>query len=78
LDEEKSEFDGKLSSGRWNGIEKMVVNQELMSAVPLEERLIYVGKESSAYVYYHKSIVDLVMSVNPTGVRFISIEEWED
>jgi len=78
LDEEKSEFDGKLSSGRWNGIEKMVIDKELMSAVPLEERLIYAGKESSAYVYYHKSIVDLIMSVNPTGVRFISVEEWED
>ena len=76
LDEEKSEFDGKLSSGRWNGIEKMVISTELMSAVPLEERLVYVGKESSAYVYYHKSIVDLIMSVNPTGVRFIPVNEW--
>ena len=78
LDEEKSEFDCKLSSGSWNGIEKMVINQELMSAVPLEERLIYIVKEGSAHVLYHKSIVDLIMSVNPTGVRFISIEEWED
>ena len=76
LDEEKSEFDGKLSSGRWNGIEKMVISTELMSAVPLEERLVYVGKESSAYVYYHKSIVDLIMSVNPTAVRFVPVNEW--
>ena len=78
LDEEESEFDGKSSKGHWRGIEKMVVNQELMSSVPLEERLVYIGKEKSAYVFYHKSIVDLIMSVNPTGVKFISVEDWED
>jgi hypothetical protein len=54
----------------------MVINQELMSQVPLEERLMYVSKESSAYVFYHKSIVDLIMSVNPTGVVFVPVEKW--
>ena len=78
LNEDESEFDDKTSSGRWSGIEKMVIDKELMAKVPLEERLIYVGKESSAYVYYHKSIVDLIMSTNPTGVKFISVEDWED
>ncbi len=78
LDKEESEFDSITSSGRWSGIDKMVISQELMSQVPLVERLMYVGKESSAYVYYHKSIVDLIMSVNPTGVKFIPVEEWEN
>ena len=78
LDKDKSKFSRIDSSGRWKMIKSMVINQELISQVPLEERLIYVGKESSAYVYYHKSIVDLIMSINPTGVRFISVEEWED
>jgi hypothetical protein len=76
LSEKESEFDSKTSSGRWSGIEKMVINEEEMAKVPLEERLIYVGKESSAYVFYHKSIVDAIMSVNPTGVRFIRVEDW--
>ena len=78
LDEENSEFDGVTSDGCWNGIEKMAIDKEKMAKIPLEDRLIYVGKESSAYVYYHKSIVDAIMSVNPTGIRFISVEEWED
>ncbi|MDR2890026.1 MAG: hypothetical protein LBV18_00180 [Alistipes sp.] len=76
LSEEESEFDSKTSSGRWSGIEKMVINEEEMAKVPLAERLIYVGKESSAYVFYHKSIVDAIMSVNPTGVRFVRVEDW--
>ena len=78
LDEENTEFDGVTSDGCWNGIEKMVINQELMSAIPLKERLIYVSKEDPAHVFYHKSIVDLIMSTNPTGVKFISVEDWED
>ena len=78
LDKDKSEYYSITSKGSWNGIEKMVIDKELMSEVPLEERLIYVGKESSAYVYFHKSIVDLIMSTNPTGVKFISVEDWED
>ncbi|MDL2305080.1 hypothetical protein LJC72_07045 [Bacteroides sp. OttesenSCG-928-D19] len=76
LDKDKSEYADITSKGRWSGIEKMVIDQDLMSQVPLEERLIYVGKESSAYVFYHKSIVDAIMSVNPTGLVFVPVKEW--
>ena len=78
LDTDKSEYSRIDAKGRWGGIEKMVINQELMSAVPLKERLMYVSKEDPAHVFYHKSIVDLIMSTNPTGVKFISVEDWED
>jgi hypothetical protein len=76
LDEAKSEFMSKNSKGRWSMIRKMVINEDEMAKVPLAERLIYVSKESSAYVFYHKSIVDAIMSVNPTGVKFIPVAEW--
>ena len=78
LDPDKSEIDEIEPNGRWSGIEKMVINEEEMAKVPLEERLIYKSKESGAYNFYHKSIVDAIMSVNPTGVKFISVEDWED
>lgn len=78
LDKEKSECSRINSKGRWKGIQRMVIDQELMVKVPLEERLIYVGKESSSYVYYHKSIVDLIMSVNPTGLVFVPVAEWRN
>lgn len=77
LDKDKSEYDSIMSDGQWNGVEKMVIDKELMAKIPLEERLIYVSGEDFAYVFYHKSIVDAIMSVNPTGVRFIPVEEWE-
>jgi hypothetical protein len=56
----------------------MVINEKEMEKVPLKERLMYVSKESSAYVFYHKSIVDAIMSVSPTGVQFIPVAEWEN
>jgi hypothetical protein len=78
LDDDESEYDDVSSDGHWIGIEKMVINKESMSKVPLKDRLVYVGKESSAYVFWHKSIVDAIMSVKPTGVKFISLDDWEN
>jgi hypothetical protein len=75
LDKEKSEYGSITSKGSWSMIKKMVINQNLMAQVPLEERLMYVDKESNAYVFYHKSIVDLIMSVNPIGVAFIPVDK---
>jgi hypothetical protein len=78
LDKDKSKYMSITSKGRWSGIEKMVIDEKLMSEVPLEERLIYVSKESSAYVFYHKSIVDLIKSVNPEGIAFTKVEVGSD
>jgi hypothetical protein len=77
LDKDKSEYSRIDTKGRWGGIEKMIVNDTEMAKIPLEERLMYVSKEDPAHIFYHKSIVDAIMSVNPTGVRFIRVEDWE-
>lgn len=76
LDKDKSEYSRINPKGRWKGIEKMAISQELISQVALEERLMYVSIESSSHVFYHKSIVDAIMSVNPTGVVFIPVDKW--
>ena len=77
LDKEKSKYRSiDKQFGTWSGVDKMVINDELISQVPLEERLIFVTKEQCAYVLYHKSIVDLIMSVNPIGLKFIPLSEW--
>ena len=78
LDKDKSEKASINSKGRWSRITKMVINEEETAKVPLEDRLIYVGKESSAYVFYHKSIVYTIMSVNPTGLIFVPVAEWRN
>ena len=78
LDKDKSEYGSITSKGSWSMIKKMVVDEERMSKVLLADRLIYVGEESSAYVFYHKSVVDAIMSVNPTGLIFVPVAEWRN
>ena len=77
LDKDESEYSSiDEDTGCWSMIEKMVLNEEEMAKVPLTERLVYTSKEWGAMTFYHKSIVDLIMSVNPTAVRFIPVNEW--
>lgn len=80
LDAEKSEVDhihteGRMA-GRWSGVDKMVLDEVAMAKVPLAERLVYISREWSAQVFYHKSVVDAIKSVNPTGIRFRQGPEW--
>ena len=76
LDTDKTEGVIDEDDGEWIGIDKMVLNEEKVLQVPLEERLLFVVKEFSGYVLYHKTVVDLIMSVNPTGLKFIHINDW--
>lgn len=78
LDKDKSKYARISSDGEMSMVKSMVINEELMSQVPLRERLIYICKESFGYVFYHKSIVDLIMSVNPTGLVFVPVAEWKN
>jgi len=77
FDKKKSEF-GWISdlTNTWQDIEKFVLDKKLLSKIPLEDRLVYVAKENTAYVVYHKSVVDIIMSANPEGVCFTPVEEW--
>lgn len=80
LDPEESERKGSINSrGRWSMIKRMVIDTSLIKKVPLlEERLVFVPTEGPGYVLYHKSIVDLIMSVNPEGLVFVPISEWHN
>jgi hypothetical protein len=77
LDPKKSKREGGIDDkGRWGIIDTMVLNEDLVSKTPLEDRLIFVTRECGSYVLYHKSIVDLIMSVNPQGIVFVPIDKW--
>jgi hypothetical protein len=79
FDEEKTEYDyiGELT-GEWGDIEKIVLDKGKLAEVPLEDRLVFVSKENPAFIFYHKSVVDIIMSANPEGIVFTPVEEWYD
>lgn len=78
FDENKSEYDGVTNTGRWEGIDGVAIDKEKLSKIPLEERLVLVSRESSRFYLYHKSIIDIMQSVNPEGIRFINVNDWND
>lgn len=77
FDEKLSVFD-KIndSTGEWEGIKKVVLNKEALSKIPLSERLCIRAKENFTFQLYHKSIVNIINSVNPHGLKFIPVEDW--
>lgn len=77
FDEELSEVKRKRRDGGWISIKKVVLDKKILSQIPLEDRLTYVSTEYSSLKLYHESIVDIIKSVNPTGIRFTPIEEWK-
>ena len=77
-------FDEKLSDyecideefGSFENIKKIVLDREKLSKIPLEDRLVYVAHEDSQFRLYHESIIDIIKSVNPVGMRIVRVEEW--
>lgn len=75
FDEELSDCE-EIDDDDWENIKKIVLNKEVLTSIPLKDRLVYVAKEDSQFRLYHESIVDIIKSVNPIGMRFIPIQEW--
>ncbi|NRB42422.1 MAG: hypothetical protein HRU20_28795 [Pseudomonadales bacterium] len=75
LDREKAVF--TLSRrGRVIDIESLWLNEEVLAEIPLEERLIFLLKESTSTCLVHKSVKDAIESVNPEGVSFFRADQW--
>ena len=70
--------DCERSSFSFDRITKLILDKKILSEIPLEERLAFRLGESKSIKMVHKSVMDKIMSVNPTGVRFINIEDWND
>ena len=58
-------------------IKKLVLDRKVLIEIPLEERLIFRVKEHP-YALFHVSIVKAIQAVNPTGMRFIDFEKFDD
>lgn len=65
-------------TGKWDGIKKIVLDKERLSKIPVEDRLVFVAEEKPAFVLYHKTIVDAIMSTNPEGITVTPVEEWHE
>jgi len=76
LDRELSELDSNARTGMVRSISKIVLDTEVLSKIPLQERLIFRLGEMSAFQLFHKSVVDAIMATEPTGIRFVKVEDY--
>jgi hypothetical protein len=56
-------------------IDSIVLDEKILSKIPLEDRLVY-SEKNSIFILYHKTIVDIIKSVNPVGMAFVPVEKW--
>ncbi len=78
LDIDNSKLEFSRSGRTIFGIDKLVLNEDVLESFELQNRKIFVLGESSSVLLVHRSIKDAIMSVNPVGCRFFKATEWND
>jgi hypothetical protein len=74
MDKEKSDFSYKHRS-YW--INKIVLDREILKDIPLNKRLGFRLREEPGEYLYHKSVVEAILALEPTGVYFENIEDMK-
>lgn len=78
IDFEKSDCVFADSDGKILNISSLVFDNKKLDKIPLEERLIFLPKEYASYEVFHKSIVEEIQAIEPTGLIWARVSEWDD
>lgn len=78
LDKEKSEFDTFGDTNDIVSIDELVFDNEILDKIPLEERLVFALGEKRLYMFFHASVVEKLVALQPQGVVFCSLAKWSD
>ena len=78
VDREKSVLEIDEDDGDILDIEQLVLDEKILKEIPLEERLIFVLKESTSTYLFHQSIKEAVMALipPPQGLQFFRADQW--
>jgi hypothetical protein len=76
LDMEKSELRTNRSGMRILSIDALVLQEQVLSLIELEKRLIFSLAEKTFLLLVHETLKQTILSLNPMGCRFISTEDW--
>lgn len=78
MDKEKSDWKpSKHNKGEADYIDKLVLDNELIDKVPIEERLVFAAWENSLKVLYHRSVVEKILEIEPTGLTIYRLSKWD-
>jgi hypothetical protein len=78
IDKKNSRFDKSDENGFIIGMEKLRLDNKKLMGIPLNKRLIFEDEFWGYYRFYHKSVVDIIMQENPTGIKFVPISDFNE
>lgn len=58
-------------------VKSIVFDEEKLMEIPLEKRLIFTPERLIEQKVFHKSVVDKIMAVEPVGIKFIKVEDFQ-
>lgn len=69
MDKEKSEWTPHFKlEEKASDVQKLVLDNDVLDKIPLEERLVFALWENSLEVLYHRSVIEKMLELNPTGL----------
>lgn len=77
VDKDLSEFTLSRTSGKIRSFDKLILFEEALKQRSLQQRLIFRLEEKTGTILFHESIVEAVMKVEPTGLHFYPVDEWD-
>lgn len=77
IDLAKSQYT-KLPSGRISILEKIVLDEAKLKELRLDERLVFLAKEHTSVWFFHQSVKERIEAIEPVGVRFFAVNQWDD
>jgi hypothetical protein len=78
VDRENSVFKLSPSGLLMLSIDKLALDERVLGEIPPEQRRVFVLAESTSTYFCHKSVADLVLALQPEGLRFIPADRWND
>lgn len=78
MDKEKS----KWRPSPWNegdaiGVDKLVLDNEVLDAIPLEERLVFRLGELDTHALYHQSVIEKILEIEPKGLTVYRLSGYD-
>jgi hypothetical protein len=84
FDNKKSIYGSELELGL-TSVKRLVLDEEKLSKIPLDERLVFTPFSESSYSLdgmffhslFHKSIADKITASGPKGIRFVNVKNYK-
>ena len=77
MDVEKSKYSGRDATGLVSGVEKLVLNNDVLDKIPLEDRLVFALWENNMKVLYHYSVVEKLLEIDPKGMTIYRLSKYD-